>query len=215
MEAVKVFVLTVIVFGVLIFVHELGHFLACRIFGVKVNEFAIGMGPKLVSVKGKKSSTVYSIRALPIGGFNNIEEEIPGQRENAGEEDRDRTSPEYDKYQHESLLRAWKHIEDHLTGKKIFERLCRAIVRAVKGNKFNQEIPFKLPYRLWELEAYLAPLKDFWQEKGVSFRTERSHDATKDHIIYFKIEYPGWDAIVQEIEALPDSSSDSDKDEWD
>ena len=101
MEAVKVFVLTVIVFGVLIFVHELGHFLACRIFGVKVNEFAIGMGPKLVSVKGKKSSTVYSIRALPIGGFNNIEEEIPGQRENAGEEDRDRTSPEYDKYQHE------------------------------------------------------------------------------------------------------------------
>ena len=57
MEAVKVFVLTVIVFGALIFVHELGHFLACRIFGVKVNEFAIGMGPKLISFKGKKSST--------------------------------------------------------------------------------------------------------------------------------------------------------------
>ena len=89
MEAVKVFVLTVIVFGVLIFVHELGHFLACRIFGVKVNEFAIGMGPKLISFKGKKSSTVYSIRVLPIGGFNNIEEEIPGQKsgKESGEED--------------------------------------------------------------------------------------------------------------------------------
>lgn len=66
--------LTVLIFGVLIFVHELGHFLACRIFGVRVNEFAIGMGPKLFSVKGKKSGTVYSLRILPIGGFNNIED---------------------------------------------------------------------------------------------------------------------------------------------
>ena len=63
-----------LIFGILIFVHELGHFLACRIFGVRVNEFAIGMGPKLFSVKSKKSGTVYSIRLLPIGGFNNIED---------------------------------------------------------------------------------------------------------------------------------------------
>ena len=66
--------LTVLIFGILIFVHELGHFLACRIFGVRVNEFAIGMGPKLFSVKSEKSGTVYSLRVLPIGGFNNIED---------------------------------------------------------------------------------------------------------------------------------------------
>ncbi len=74
MGAFGVFLITVIVFGVLILIHELGHFIACRIFGVKVNEFAIGMGPKLISRQSKKSGTVYSLRALPIGGFNSIED---------------------------------------------------------------------------------------------------------------------------------------------
>ena len=74
MGAIGVFFITVAVFGVLIFVHELGHFIACRIFGVRVNEFAVGMGPKLLSFKSKKSGTLYSIRVLPIGGFNSIED---------------------------------------------------------------------------------------------------------------------------------------------
>lgn len=74
MGAIGVFFITVIIFGVLIFVHELGHFIACRIFGVRVNEFAIGMGPKLLSKKSKKSGTLYSLRAFPIGGFNSIED---------------------------------------------------------------------------------------------------------------------------------------------
>ena len=67
--------IAIVMFGVLIFVHELGHFLACRIFGVKVNEFAVGMGPLLFSRKGKKSGTTYSLRLLPIGGYNSIEGE--------------------------------------------------------------------------------------------------------------------------------------------
>ena len=75
METVKVFLITVIVFGVLIFVHEFGHFIAARIFGVKVNEFAIGMGPKLFSHRSKKSGTLYTLRLLPIGGYNSMEGE--------------------------------------------------------------------------------------------------------------------------------------------
>ena len=75
METAKVFLITVIVFGALIFVHELGHFIAARIFGVRVNEFAIGMGPKLFSYRGKKSGTLYSLRLLPIGGYNSMEGE--------------------------------------------------------------------------------------------------------------------------------------------
>ncbi len=70
-----VFILTVIIFGVLIFVHELGHFIAARIFGVKVNEFAIGMGPKIFSKQSKKTGTLYSLRLLPIGGYNAMEGE--------------------------------------------------------------------------------------------------------------------------------------------
>lgn len=62
-------VLAIFIFGFLIFIHELGHFVAARLCGVRVLEFAIGMGPKLFSIKSKRSGTVYSIRLLPIGGF--------------------------------------------------------------------------------------------------------------------------------------------------
>lgn len=61
--------IAILIFGLLIFIHELGHFIAARICGVHVLEFAIGMGPKIFSVKSKKSGTVYSIRLFPMGGF--------------------------------------------------------------------------------------------------------------------------------------------------
>ena len=62
----------ILIFGALIFIHELGHFIVARLCGVKVLEFAIGMGPKLISWKGKKNGTRYSRRAFPIGGFVNM-----------------------------------------------------------------------------------------------------------------------------------------------
>ncbi len=61
--------LALLVFGVLIFVHEAGHFMAARICGVGVKEFAIGMGPKLLSWNSKKYDTQYSLRLFPIGGY--------------------------------------------------------------------------------------------------------------------------------------------------
>lgn len=61
--------LALLIFGVLIFIHELGHFIVARLCGVEILEFAIGMGPKIVSWKSKKSGTRYSLRLLPIGGF--------------------------------------------------------------------------------------------------------------------------------------------------
>ena len=63
----------VLVFGVLIAVHELGHFLAAKACGVRVNEFSIGMGPEVWS--REKGETRYSLRALPIGGFCAMEGE--------------------------------------------------------------------------------------------------------------------------------------------
>lgn len=58
---------------VLIFFHELGHFMAAKACGVKVNEFAIGMGPKVL--KKRKGETLYSVRAFPLGGFCAMEGE--------------------------------------------------------------------------------------------------------------------------------------------
>ncbi len=53
--------------GLLILVHELGHFITGRLLGFKINEFSIGMGPKLFSKE--KKGIVYSLRAIPMGGF--------------------------------------------------------------------------------------------------------------------------------------------------
>ena len=62
-------VVALLVFGVLIFIHELGHFLAARACGVAIREFAVGMGPRLVSWKSKKYDTQYALRLFPIGGY--------------------------------------------------------------------------------------------------------------------------------------------------
>ena len=61
-------ILGILMFGVLIFIHELGHFLAAKKCKVGIYEFSIGMGPKIIS-KTAKDGVVYSLRLLPIGGF--------------------------------------------------------------------------------------------------------------------------------------------------
>lgn len=64
-------IFTIVILGLIVFLHELGHFATAKYFGMPVSEFAIGMGPKIFSAR--KGETVYSIRALPLGGFVNIE----------------------------------------------------------------------------------------------------------------------------------------------
>lgn len=54
--------LAILLFGALIFIHELGHFLTARLFHVTVHEFSIGMGPRLLWFTSKKSGTVYALR---------------------------------------------------------------------------------------------------------------------------------------------------------
>lgn len=65
-------IIAIFVFGLLIFIHEMGHFLAARLCNVTVLEFAVGMGPKLISRVSKKTGTRYSLRALPFGGFTSM-----------------------------------------------------------------------------------------------------------------------------------------------
>ena len=59
--------IAILLFGVLITVHEAGHFTAAKLCGVRVNEFAVGMGPAII--KKRKGETDYSLRCIPIGGF--------------------------------------------------------------------------------------------------------------------------------------------------
>ena len=60
-------IVSLIIFGLLIFVHELGHFLAARMAKIKVLEFALGMGKEIIS--WEKGETRYTIRIFPLGGF--------------------------------------------------------------------------------------------------------------------------------------------------
>lgn len=69
----KTALLAILLFCVMIFPHELGHFIAARRMGVKVNEFAFGMGPAIWKKQG--AETLYSIRLLPVGGFCAMEGE--------------------------------------------------------------------------------------------------------------------------------------------
>ena len=71
-----------LLFGIVIFIHEFGHFSFAKMFGIKVNEFAIGFGPKIFSKRGKK--TDYSLRLLPLGGYCAMEgEDAESSDENA------------------------------------------------------------------------------------------------------------------------------------
>ncbi|MBO5299500.1 MAG: RIP metalloprotease RseP, partial [Clostridia bacterium] len=73
MEILLQIIYTVLVLGALIFIHEFGHFITAKLSGVKVNEFALGMGPTLLKFQGKE--TKYAIRLFPIGGFVAMEGE--------------------------------------------------------------------------------------------------------------------------------------------
>ncbi len=62
-------ILAILIFGVLILIHEGGHFLFARLFKVTVREFSIGMGPAIFSRKSKKTGIAYSLRLIPFGGY--------------------------------------------------------------------------------------------------------------------------------------------------
>ncbi len=59
----------IIILGVIVTVHEFGHFIFAKMFGIYVYEFSIGFGPKIIKWQGKNKETSYSIRLIPLGGF--------------------------------------------------------------------------------------------------------------------------------------------------
>ena len=72
----------ILFFGFLILSHEIGHFAAARAFRIRVNEFSIGMGPRLLKFRRKGGETLYSLKAIPFGGSVLMDED-----EEAGADD--------------------------------------------------------------------------------------------------------------------------------
>ncbi|MCR5352747.1 MAG: site-2 protease family protein [Clostridiales bacterium] len=73
--------LGILFFGIIILIHELGHFTFAKIFKVGINEFSVGFGPKILSKRGK-DGVLYSLRAIPVGGYVSM----VGEDENSDEE---------------------------------------------------------------------------------------------------------------------------------
>jgi len=65
--------IAILIFGILVAIHEFGHFITAKLCGVRVLEFSIGMGPALLKKQGKE--TLYSLRLLPVGGYCAMEED--------------------------------------------------------------------------------------------------------------------------------------------
>lgn len=79
-ETALLIIIGILLFEAIVFIHEFGHFITAKKSGVKVNEFAIGMGPKIL--KHQKGETLYSLRLFPIGGFCAME----GEDQNSDDE---------------------------------------------------------------------------------------------------------------------------------
>ncbi len=81
MSTLVYILLAILLLGILIAIHEFGHFLMARLTGIAVKEFSIGFGPKLLSWKSKKHETDYSLRLLPLGGYNAFygEDDVEGK----------------------------------------------------------------------------------------------------------------------------------------
>lgn len=82
-------IIAIIVFSIIIIVHELGHFFAAKKCGIRVEEFSVGMGPLIVSKK--RGETEYSLRAFPIGGYCRMQGEMDD------EEYGEMVDPDYEK----------------------------------------------------------------------------------------------------------------------
>ena len=84
-------ILSLLVFSLLIFSHELGHFLLAKKNGIGVTEFAIGMGPTLFHFD--KGGTTYSLKMIPFGGFCQMVGEQPEEGDEEREDSFHRKSP--------------------------------------------------------------------------------------------------------------------------
>ena len=83
-------ILFILILGTIILIHEFGHFIFSKMFGVYVYEYSIGMGKKIWSKRRKNDETEYSIRLLPVGGFCSLAgetgENTPNEKENIPED---------------------------------------------------------------------------------------------------------------------------------
>jgi len=121
----------ILILGITIFVHELGHFIFAKKAGIYVYEFAIGMGPRIYSKRRKNDETIYSIRLIPLGGFVQL----------AGEEiEEDRSIPQNKRMQAKTWLERFLTIIAGATFNFLFAIFLLFLVGLFYGVSSNKPI---------------------------------------------------------------------------
>ena len=81
--------LAVLILLVMVTIHEFGHYIAGRLLGFKINEFAVGFGPAIFKKRSKKTGVLFALRAVPLGGycaFDGEDEDLTDKEEGEDEE---------------------------------------------------------------------------------------------------------------------------------
>ncbi len=131
MNTIITVIVTLLIFGALIALHELGHYIAARGFGVGIREYSIGMGPVVYQKKGKYNK--FSLRALPIGGFVDMVGENPGEE----------TAPEDEGKTPLNTIAIWKRMIIVLAGPLVnivLGLLIMAIIVVFQANVFGTTV---------------------------------------------------------------------------
>lgn len=124
---------SLLVFGSVILVHELGHFMAARHCGIHVEEFSIGFGPRLWSTT--RDGTTYSVRLLPLGGYN-LFSPLPDEEGDEADESGESALPPAPKPRKTTLFPlvvSGQKFEDATAWQRFFVTLCGALMNFILG----------------------------------------------------------------------------------
>jgi len=152
----------VFVFGMLVFVHELGHFIAAKAFGVEVRTFAFGFPPRLWSKKVK--NTTYAINALPLGGYVSLrgEDEYDLYNEIAADLGEDMTEEEY-----QTALAAAQTKERQNSGSLLSKKPWQLITIFVSGVTMNIVLAIFLLYICF-VAGFQPIFGEMWNHPGIT-----------------------------------------------
>ena len=132
MTALLTGLVSLLVFGAVILVHELGHFLAARHCGIHVEEFSVGFGPKLL--QRRRGNTLYTLRLFPLGGYN-LFSALPEELDE-GEESAPPAPPSPAKPRRHSLFPVVvqdQPFEEATAWQRFYVTLCGALMNFVLG----------------------------------------------------------------------------------
>lgn len=168
--------LAIVFFGIIICIHEFGHFATAKLFKVKVNEFSIGMGPAIF--KKKKGETTYALRAIPVGGFVSME----GEDEDSEDEGAFNKKPVWQRL----IVIAAGATMNLILGLVIIAIMLSSSGELVGTNRINQfyDTAVSNQYGLKEKDKFVKiDGHRVWSERDLSFLMSRNETGVFDFVV--------------------------------